>query len=138
MLETKEKFTNSLLDILQLDIISSLKQFLEGEVGLLFLLYRKKKSLSPKEIALEQNISKGRVAVLINNLLDKEYIEVYISTTDRRSFDVSLSKSGEAFLMQKMNYVDKYFTKMIKKIGEEKTETLTNLLVQIVTSMKEE
>lgn len=138
MLGTKEKFTNSLLDILQLDIISSLKQFLEGEVGLLFLLYRKKESLSPKEIALEQTISKGRVAALINSLLDKEFIEVYISTTDRRSFNVSLSISGEAFLVEKMKYVDEYFTKMIKKIGEEKTNTLTNVLVEIVSSMKEE
>lgn len=138
MNNTKTNFTNSLLNILQLDIIGTLKQFIEGEIGILFLLYRKGISLSPKQISIEQSISKGRVAVLINSLIDKEYVEVSISTKDRRSFNVSLSIKGKSFLVDKMNYADDYFTKMIIKIGDDRTNTLTNLLDEIVDLMKEE
>ena len=138
MNDNKKKLNEALLRILQLDITNVLKQFLEGEVGLLFLLLRSQRSLSPSEIAKNLNISKGRVAALINSLCDKEYIEVTISQEDRRSFNVSLTKEGYAYLKEKINYADLYFDKMLEKLGEEKSNTLIDILNETVTLMEEE
>ena len=138
MNESKKRLNEALLKILQLDITNVLKQFLEGEVGLLFLLLRMNRSMSPSEISKNLNLSKGRVASLINSLTKKEFIEVNISHEDRRSFDVSLTETGFNYLKEKMNYADLYFDKMLEKLGEEKSNTLIDILNETVTLMEEE
>ena len=138
MNDNKKRLNEALLKILQLDITNVLKQFLEGEVGLLFLLYRKNSTLSPSEIAKNLNLSKGRVASLINSLCDKEFIDVTISTEDRRSFNVSLTNKGLEYLQEKMNYADQYFDRMLTKLGEEKSNVLIDIINETVTLMEEE
>lgn len=134
----KEKLTYSLLKILDLDVTRVLKQFLEGEISVLFLLLRTKRSLSPSEITKELDLSKGRVATLLNSLYDKEQIEIQICPNDRRSFNVSITDKGMMVLMEKMKQADLYFDKLVRELGVEKTADLVSILDETVEIMKED
>ena len=120
----KERLTYSLLQMLDLDVTAVLKQFLEGETSVLFLLFRTGKSFSPSEIVKELSISKGRVATLLNSLYEKEQIDIKICSDDRRSFNVSITEKGMKVLSEKMMNADRYFDKLVLKLGEEKSNTL--------------
>lgn len=137
MKNLRNELIAALSEIIQLDAVSSLKQFVEGEVSLLFLLSQMEKPIPPTEIAKTLNISKGRVTALINSLKEKEYIDISISSEDRRKFDISLTDKGEIFLRQKRNEAEKYFDTMIERIGNEKSEQLISLIKDIVFVMKE-
>ena len=138
MNEIKERLTVSLLKILDLDVTKVLKLFLEGEISVLFLLFRTQKTYSPTEIAKELDLSKGRVATLLNSLYDKGHIEIEMSASDRRSFNVSLTKKGLLVLSEKMMVADGYFDKLVNELGVKKTTDLVDILDEAVEIMKEE
>ncbi len=127
----------ALSEILQLEAVSSLKIFLEGEVSLLFLLSQMPGPIPPTEIASYLNVSKGRVTALLTSLKEKDYIDISISNEDRRKFDVSLTSKGNSFLQEKRTAAERYFDMMIERIGREKSEQLIAIIKDIVFVMKE-
>ena len=134
----KKRLTYSLLQMLDLEVAAVLKQFLEGETSVLFLLFRTGKPHSPSEIVSELSISKGRVTTLLNSLYDKELIDIKMSTDDRRSFNVSITKKGMEVLLEKIEVADKYFDKLVERLGVEKSNTLIEILNETVEIMKED
>ncbi len=138
MEDIKQRLTYSLLQILDLDVAAVLKQFLEGETSVLFLLFRTGKPHSPSEIVNELSISKGRVTTLLNSLFDKELIDIKMSEDDRRSFTVSITQKGLAVLGEKMANADRYFDKLVERLGKEKSNTLIEILNETVEIMKED
>ena len=137
MENVKEKFINSLMGVLKLDAISVLKIFIEGEVSLLFLLYQENRPLPPSQIAQCLGVSKGRVTALLNSLAEKDYIEISLSTEDRRRFDVSLTESGRLFLEEKKQKAEDCIEVMIESIGNQRTMELIDIISEIVQVMKE-
>ena len=138
MEDIKKRLTYSLLQMLDLEVAAVLKQFLEGETSVLFLLFRTGKPHSPSEIVNELSISKGRVTTLLNSLYEKGLIDIKMSEDDRRSFNVSITKKGIAVLLEKIEAADKYFDKLVLRLGEEKSNTLIEILNETVEIMKED
>lgn len=137
MEKTKNDLIQVLMEVLQLEAVSSLRMFIEGEAALLFLLYQKNRPVPPTEIAKEMNISKGRVTAMLNSLNDKEYIDIAISSEDRRKFDITLTEQGLKFLNEKRKAAENYFDIMIARLGEEKSKQLVGIIEDIVRAMKE-
>lgn len=137
MENTKDKLIDALMEVLQLDIIPILKQFIEGEISVLFLLYKKNTPLPPTMIAKYLNISKGRVTALMNSLKKKEYIQILLSDEDRRRFNISITETGKLVLKDKIKLADEYFEMMLSKIGEEKSNNLIDIIKEVVYVMKE-
>lgn len=138
MRELTAKLKDSLLGIYQLEAINHLKIFLEGEIGLMFLLFQAgNQGMPPTVISEKLQVTKGRVTAMINSLNEKNYIEITMFPDDRRKLLIFLTKEGIAFLSEKMIIGERYFDIMIERIGEHKTIELIDLISEIVDKMKE-
>lgn len=132
------ELSDALLELMKLEIFKEFKMFVEGEVALLFLLsLAPNQMLTPKQIALDLGITKGRVTSLINSLNEKRYLEVSISSEDRRSFNICLTKEGEAFLNPKLTDARKQLEKVISILGKDKIKMLIEVIYQLKENMEE-
>lgn len=133
-ISTKD-FMQSLTELMKTNAFKEVKTLIEGENALLFLLLQQK-SMSPSDIAHDLGITRGRVTSLINSLSEKEFIDVSISSEDRRSFNIDLTPDGEKFILPKVQNAESYFDKMITSIGQEKTKFLIELINEITEEME--
>ncbi len=129
MKQNRERMKEALLSIFKLDVITSLKRFLEGELSIMLYLYSNYgDKVNPSEIAKNLNITKGRVTALLSSLIDKEYIKMSLDNNDRRKLNVSLTELGLTEINKEINSTDKYIDDILNKMGDEKTEELITTL----------
>lgn len=139
MNDLRNNLTEALLDIYRLESLDNLKIFLEGEIGVLFLLCQSGvKELSPSDISMRLNITKGRVTALLNALRKKDYIIITINDKDRRMLVVRLSEKGDAFIKQKMDSANLFLDRVINLVGMEKIQTLVVNINEVIDKLKEE
>lgn len=132
------KLQNAILGIYNLNSIKFMKRFLEGELGILFILFSsQKESLEPTYIANELGISKGRVTILLTSLSEKKYIDIKLDNEDRRKLNISLTKKGKKFINDEVNKAQEYLSLIRKEIGNDKTNELINILNEISNKMKD-
>ena len=95
----------------------------------LMLIYLKncKEAPSQKEIAASFDVTPAAVAMALNKLEEKEYIERYHVGMDRRTKYVRLSERGIQVLEQTRNMFDEADKTTFKGISPEELETLMNL-----------
>ena len=130
---TKNKFTKTLLNIYQLQVTDVFKVFLEGETSVLFLLLSNRDTvLTPSQIAEKLGITKGRVTVMLNSLLEKELIEMNVSKEDRRKYEVSLTSKGMKEIGGYMKIADEKVNEILSEIGEDKANELIEILNLII------
>lgn len=129
MNQNRERMKEALLSIFKLDVITSFKRFLEGELSIMLYLYSNYgDKVNPSEIAKNLNITKGRVTALLSSLIDKEYIKMSLDNNDRRKLNVSLTELGLTEINKEINSTDKYIDDILNKMGDEKTEELITTL----------
>lgn len=129
MNQNRERMKEALLSIFKLDVITSFKRFLEGELSIMLYLYSNYgDKVNPSEIAKSLNITKGRVTALLSSLIDKEYIKMSLDNNDRRKLNVSLTELGLTEINKEINSTDKYIDDILNKMGDEKTEELITTL----------
>lgn len=126
----------ALSNLMKLGAFKDLKIFVEGEVALLFLVYQsEEKMMSPKDIAANLGISKGRVTALINSLSEKELIDIAISLEDRRSFNIMLTPLGLDYLKPKIQKQRLTFRWSVN-CSVKKTDVLVSIINEITTVME--
>ncbi len=137
MMSDSNQLIQALSNLMKLGAFKDLKIFVEGEVALLFLVYQsEEKMMSPKDIAANLGISKGRVTALINSLSEKELIDIAISLEDRRSFNIMLTPLGLDYLKPKIQKAEAYFSVVSQLLGKEKTDVLVSIINEITTVME--
>ena len=106
-----------------------------GEAGLhrsqhLMLIYLKNCTAAPsqKEIAASFDVTPAAVAMSLNKLEEKGYIERFHIGDDRRTNYVRISEKGAGVLEQTRAMCEEADKAMFKDIGAEDIEKLTELL----------
>lgn len=135
--QTNIRLMESLLKIYNVNSIKYLKRFIEGETGLMFLLYNEKEALEPTDIAYRLGITKGRVTSILSSLSDKNYIEITLFSEDRRRFKITLTDHGKKHMDEQIQTTSKYFSLLIERIGKEKANELSSILFDIYEKMKD-
>lgn len=132
--KTKNDFTVALMNIYKLKVTDTFKVFLEGETSVLFLLLSNHgKFLTPSQIAEGLHVTKGRVTVMLNSLLDKGLIEMTVSKEDRRKYEVSLTNEGTLEIGKYVKDADEKVSEILSNIGEENASELARILNIIVS-----
>lgn len=108
-----------------------------SEISFLVLIQNSKTELTCVEISRYFGCSKVFVSKMINMLCEKNLIEKKPKEDDKRSFIVTLTEEGKNFTKK---YIDEYvksISNLYDKLGEEKANTLMNLLEESRTIIDE-
>lgn len=95
---------------------------------LLFLYSTDTKTFSPSELAKSLSCSRTNATRLIEALKKRDYIHCTINSTDRRKMQISLNKTGEAFVE---THLPSQFDNINTMIGNVFTEEEEKLFTQL-------
>lgn len=113
----------------KMDIISYLREFIEGELATLWYLNEKREQTAiPSIISDNLRISRARTAIILRTLREKGFVKMDISEEDRRKMTVVLTPEGKKYLDEKYSFLLDYFDKYVEVMGAEKITELTELL----------
>lgn len=113
----------------KMDIISHLREFIEGELATLrFLKMNAAETVIPSMISDNLKISRARTAIILRTLREKGYVSMNIAEEDRRKMKVVMTDEGKGYLDEKYKFLLDYFEKYIEVLGAENIEALTGLL----------
>ncbi|SJZ79131.1 DNA-binding transcriptional regulator, MarR family [Pilibacter termitis] len=93
-------------------------------------------SITPKMIAEMMNVSKPRIALILNALEKKGEILRKPSKTDRRQVLVSITEKGILRVNESKNEWRETLYKVFEEMGEEDTRKFIELIQQFMTSYK--
>ncbi len=87
---------------------------------------------SETEIHTKLHVSKAAMSQTLNALEKKGYIERCVNPQDRRKVLVSLTPSGKKMLDDSHAYVDRVFSQVIERVGEDKIREIIVLFETVV------
>ena len=87
---------------------------------------------SEAEIHTKLHVSKAAMSQTLNALEKKGYIERCVNPQDRRKVLVSLTPSGKKMLDDSHAYVDRVFSQVIERVGEDKIREIIVLFETVV------
>lgn len=131
-IELRDALIRELWRMNKMDIISNLREFVEGETAALFYLCNGEKVATPSQISEALQISRARAANILRSLREKGFVEMDISPNDRRSMNVCSTQKGRNFLQTKYNFLLDYFDLYVDLLGERDILELTRLLKKTV------
>lgn len=130
-----KRFSNSLLNIYNLDIIKYFIRFLQGEQAVLFALYIGNEK-HPSKISEKLDITKARMSGIIKSLKEKDMIETKPDLNDKRKTTLFLKVNGRNFIKTKEEEILNVFKYFHQQMGDEKILKLTELLELTSNIMK--
>lgn len=140
-----DKISEDFLDAwLKLSVILRNKRYminLSFNEGIIcHLLYKEslkdKKGIALKDICSKTKILKSQVNRLITGLENKKIINRNKSLEDKRVVLVSLSEYGEKVYKKEYSRIIKLVNGLVKKIGEEKTKTATDIFELVAENVE--
>lgn len=99
----------------------------------LHYLYHQNKSIYPRDLCEELQISMPRVTALLNTMESKGLIIRTPSADDHRRICISLSEQGTEAVEEKHRNQHRMMDKLIDKIGEEDAITLLRILKSLLS-----
>lgn len=94
------------------------KNLTDIEIGIINILFKNDKVIL-KEISEELEIPKSTLTSALDRLEKKNYVLRIISSRDRRSYGLKLTKEGEEVHMEYANYEKIFCEKILNAIDEE-------------------
>ena len=97
----------------KIDLMLSLREFVEGETAALWYLHScGSERVSPSQISENLHVSRARAANILRSLRSKGYVEMEISPDDRlvRYFDLFVDVLGEADILE--------LTRLLKRVSD--------------------
>ncbi|CAN5407574.1 MarR family winged helix-turn-helix transcriptional regulator [soil metagenome] len=76
-------------------------------------------------------IQRANMVALINELVDRGFVERLVSKEDRRAFALTLSKAGKAMLAESLIRIRKHEEEMLSDLTADDRETLIALLTRV-------
>ena len=131
--ELRDALVHELWRMTKMDIITHLREFVEGETAALYYLCTcGSEPVTPTQISENLQVSRARAANILRSLREKKYVVMDISEDDRRKMDVAVTESGRKAMEQKYQFLLSYFDLYIDVLGEEDIADLTRLLKKTV------
>jgi DNA-binding MarR family transcriptional regulator len=137
MEETRNKLTTALLGIYKLKAVSTLSQFLQGELSLLFALSKLSPQVSPTEAVAKLNFTKARMTKIMYSLKSKKLITISKNSVDKRKLDITLTPKGYEIVKSKEEEALKIFYYLVDKLGSDDTNIFIDELEKITKIMEE-
>ncbi|WP_312651295.1 MarR family transcriptional regulator [Proteiniclasticum sp.] len=109
-----------------------------SEMGLLIFVQKQNEGATPLLISSFFRISKPSVTAMINELISKGYLVKKPSETDRRSYTVAVTDSGEELVASTHSEYFRGIEILKKKMGDLDFESLINLIHKANTILSEE
>lgn len=133
--ELRDGLMHELWRMNKIDLMLSLREFVEGETAALWFLHSSKaERVSPSQISEHLHVSRARAANILRSLRSKGYVEMEIATDDRRKMDVFFTPKGKKFLEEKYEFLVHYFDLFVDVLGEADILELTRLLKRVTDS----
>lgn len=108
---------------------TSLAEFLQGELHVMYNLYQNKDmEINPSILSDNLNVSRSRITAALSSLREKGYVLMEISENDRRRMRVMLTVKGESFIKEKKQNVEKYFNAFVEGLGKNNVEEFIRLI----------
>ena len=127
----REALITQLWRMNKMNIITYLREFIEGEAAALwYLKTTREEVVIPSMISENLRVSRARTAIILRALREKGYVMMEIEPTDRRKMAVRLTEEGRRFIDDKYAFLLRYFDRYIAVLGEEHISKLTELLRQ--------
>jgi len=123
----------NLLSLVRTSLQKQFGQFVRGESYILNNLLKRSDAALPSELSADMGISTARVAVILNNLENKEYITREMDSSDRRKILVRLTEKGKMRIVDEHKQLFENTRFVIREIGEEDAHELIRILQKIVT-----
>ena len=116
--ELRDALVHELWRMTKMDIITHLREFVEGETAALYYLCTcGSETVTPTQISENLQVSRARAANILRSLLEKKYVVIDISEDDRRKMDVAVTESGRKAMEQKYQFLLSYFDLYIDVLG---------------------
>lgn len=133
--ELRDGLMHELWRMNKIDLMLSLREFVEGETAALWYLRTNGADrVSPSQISENLHVSRARAANILRSLRSKGYVEMEIAPDDRRKMDVFFTPKGKKFLEEKYDFLLRYFDLFIDVLGEADILELTRLLKKVADS----
>lgn len=126
--ELRDALMQQLWRLNKLDLMVSLREFIEGELAALYYLRGCDEAVTPSQISENLRVSRARAANILRALREKGYVEMSIAEDDRRKMDVCLTEEGRRYCDEKYAYLVRYFDLYVDVLGERDILELTRLL----------
>ncbi len=99
-------------------------------------LFTNTTSKSIKEIALEMNLTPGRITHILTSLEAKKLIERRVDPSDRRNVIVYLTNKSKPFLNNLNESYVKIHEELLKNIEQKKQEVVINSMNELLKALK--
>ena len=133
--ELRNALVHELWRMTKMDIITHLREFVEGETAALYYLCTcGSETVTPTQISENLQVSRARAANILRSLREKKYVVMDISEDDRRKMDVFFTPKGKKLLEEKYDFLLRYFDLFVDVLGESDVLELTRLLKRVADS----
>ncbi|HKO76422.1 MAG TPA: MarR family transcriptional regulator [Flavobacterium sp.] len=92
-------------------------------------------SISQKEIAFKTFKDVASITRIIELLVQKGYLSRNLKSQDRRRFDLTLTKEGNAIIEKMQPYIQINRTQALKNITDEEIMNLQSTLLKIISNI---
>lgn len=99
-------------------------------------LFREKPSMSIKRIAIQMNLTPGRITHILTSLEAKKYIKRKVDQKDKRNIIVHLTESSIPFLKVVNENHIKLHENILNNISEDKREFILESMEELIKSLK--
>lgn len=135
-IELRNKLTESLSRMYEMEAIGSLAEFLQGELHVMqYMSSNRNSEINPSILSDKLHLSRSRITAALSALRKKGFITMEISDEDRRRMRVMLTENGEALIVKKRENIERYFDTLVEGIGEENVMDLIRLIDLSVQTM---
>lgn len=133
----KEAFLGSLQKMYDMELAAPLMEFCQGEMRvLLYLDSHKEGPAFPSDLSEALFVTRQRITTILSTLRKKGYITMVTSKSDRRRTQVTLSKAGCDYVIERRRFVERYLEMLIESLGEENMLEF-NRLIQLTANRME-
>lgn len=132
--ELRDALMQQLWRMNKLDLMVSLREFIEGELAALYYLHGCEEAVTPSQISENLQVSRARAANILRALREKGFVEMSIAEDDRRKMDVCITEEGRRYFDEKYDYIVRYFDLYVEVLGERDIAELTRLLKKTADS----
>lgn len=128
-IELRNKLTESLAQMYEMEAIGDLAEFLQGELHILqFMSGNKNMEINPSILSDKLHVSRPRITAALSALRKKGYVTMEISDEDRRRMRVMLTPGGEDLINKKRENIENYFDILVDGLGENNVIDLIRLI----------
>lgn len=137
-IELRNRLTESLAQMYEMEAIGGLAEFLQGELHVMqYMDMNKGSEINPSILSDNLHVSRSRITAALSALRTKGYVTMEMSEEDRRRMRVMLTSDGEALIHKKRETVENYFDILVDGLGEENVMDLIRLIDLSVQTMNQ-